>query len=105
VDADLLDGQEGDPKEHIRRLSEIAHILLDAGMILIVTATDLNQEHIEIIRAASQSDLMEIIWVGDTITTDLVPDLHITSDDLKHQDNAERIKSVLHESGAIFRFW
>ncbi len=105
VDADLLDRQEGDPREHVRRLSEIAHILLDAGMILIVTATDLNQEHIEIIRTASQSDLVETIWVGDSITTDLVPDLHITAEDLKNQDNAERIKSMLHDSGAIFRFW
>lgn len=105
VDADIAQDTDTDPNEHIRRLAEIIHILMDSGMILIVTATNLTQEHLEIIKASVHPDLIESIWVGDEMTTDIVCDLHITDDDLRNVDNAERIRGWLQEKGAIFKFW
>ncbi len=37
IDADIK-GKEDQRQEHIRRLSEVANILIDAGIILIITA-------------------------------------------------------------------
>ncbi len=105
VDADIARDVDADPAEHVRRMAEIAHILLDAGMILIITATDLTQEHMEIIKTSVQPDLIESVWVGDDITTDIKCDLHITEDDLQSIDNVERIRSWLQEKGAIYKFW
>ncbi|MDD4203429.1 MAG: GTP-binding protein [Candidatus Omnitrophica bacterium] len=49
VDADIK-GHENNKKEHIRRFAEVLHILLDAGMIVIVTATNLSKDDIEFIQ-------------------------------------------------------
>ena len=38
--------------EHLRRLGEVANILLDAGLIVIATAAALSQEDIEVIRTS-----------------------------------------------------
>jgi bifunctional enzyme CysN/CysC len=52
VDADIK--RETDHREeHIRRLAEVAHILLDSGAILIVTAVELNQHDLEILKPLS----------------------------------------------------
>ena len=42
-------------QEHLRRLAEVAHILLDAGMILIVTAIELTEEDLDLIADHYQS--------------------------------------------------
>lgn len=105
VDADLLNIEEQDLQEHIRRLAEIAHIMLDAGLILIVTATDLTQEHLEIIKMTVQPDIVECIWMGDDITTDIQADLHINMDEIANQDMIERILHWLQDKGAIFKIW
>jgi bifunctional enzyme CysN/CysC len=63
VDADIK-GRNDQRQEHLRRLAEVAHILLDAGVILIVTAIELTQEDLELIRTTIHSDKIETIWVG-----------------------------------------
>ena len=40
-------------------------------MILIVTAAELTQEDLEVIKTAVEPDRIETIWVGDSMTTDL----------------------------------
>jgi len=57
VDADLKKEGNGaaafqDRKEHMRRLGEVAHLLLDAGLIAIVTARDLEEQDVAILRKA-----------------------------------------------------
>ncbi len=49
VDADIERKFEN-RSEHLRRLSEVANIMLDAGVILIVTAAELTQEELDLIR-------------------------------------------------------
>jgi len=42
VDADIKNGNNGNHKEeHLRRLAEVSHLMLDAGAILIVTAIEI----------------------------------------------------------------
>ena len=76
VDADIK-GKNDQRQEHLRRLAEVAHILLDAGVILIVTAIELTQEDLELIQTTIHSDKIEIIWVGERVTTNIPYDLKI----------------------------
>ncbi len=65
--------------EHIRRLAEIAHIMMEAGIILIVTAIELRQDDMEIIKTIVNPDKIETIWIGDESNSDLRCDVYIES--------------------------
>jgi len=75
IDADLE--SEIDIKEHVRRMAEVAHILLDTGIILIITAREFTQDDLEIIKTAVDPDLIETIWVGKNVTTNINYDLKL----------------------------
>lgn len=106
VDADIghKDIQEN-AVEHLRRFSEVAHVLLDAGMILIVTAIELTQDALEIIKTTVNPDMIEVvIWAGEDETTDIKYDLKIT-DVNNLEEWLLEIKSLLQEKGLIFKPW
>ncbi|MBK8005233.1 MAG: adenylyl-sulfate kinase [Gemmatimonadetes bacterium] len=103
VDADIERGS-ANRVEHLRRLGEVANILLDAGAILIVTAHELSQEDLEVVKTAVAPERIEVIWVGDTLTTDVSYDL-IMADQEGAEDGVTRIKQLLQEKGVLFRPW
>jgi len=103
VDADI-ERTGGNRLEHLRRLGEVANILLDAGLIVIATAADLTQEDLEVIRTSGGSDRVIAVWLGDRLTPDLSCDLVITRQEAE-ADGASRLKTLLHDYGAIFRPW
>ena len=99
VDADIK-GRNDQRREHLRRLAEVAHILLEAGVILIVTAIELTQEDLELIQTTIHSDKIETIWVGEKVTTDIPYDLKIQSS--KYPEEAvSRIKALLEEKSIV----
>jgi bifunctional enzyme CysN/CysC len=99
IDADIK-GRNNQRQEHLRRLAEVAHILLDAGMILIVTAIELTQEDLELIQTTIHSDKIETIWVGDSVTTDIPYDLKIQSSTYP-EEAVSRIKTLLEEKSIV----
>ena len=99
VDADIK-GRNDQRREHLRRLAEVAHILLEAGVILIVTAIELTQEDLELIQTTIHSDKIEIIWVGEKVTTDIPYDLKIQSGNYP-QEAVGRIKALLEEKNIV----
>ncbi len=101
IDADLL--ERDDRHEHIRRMAEVANLMLHAGLILIVTARDITAQELELVRAVIDGELIESVWVGSRRTTDLDADLHLTDDD--PAECAGRIKETLQRKGIIFRPW
>ncbi len=103
VDADI-DRKEANRTEHLRRLAEVANILLDVGAILLVTAAELTQSDLALIRTSIDPDRIETVWVGDRRTTDLSPDL-IVGDEEPASDRVERVKARLQERGVLFRAW
>ncbi|KAF2956277.1 GTP-binding protein [Marinitoga sp. 38H-ov] len=107
VDADIKNHEDSKVKnreEHLRRMAEIAHIMLDSGMILIITAIELTNKDLDLIKTIVDPDLIQVIWVGEDITTDIKPDLHIY--DFEHTESAMNIiKSELQEKGIIFKPW
>lgn len=105
VDADMLDdGVPSDRTEHIRRMAEVANIMLHAGLLLIVTARDITQGELDSMRTILGDNLIETIWVGENRTTDITPDLHLDEMD-SPADGAGRIIDMLQRKGVIFRPW
>ncbi len=99
VDADIK-GRNNQRREHLRRLAEVAHILLEAGVILIVTAIELTQEDLDLIQTTIHSDKIETIWVGERVTTDIPFDLKIQNSK-DPVASAGRIKMLLEEKGIV----
>ncbi len=103
VDADIKgikDKKENE--EHLRRLAEVSNILLDAGIILIVTAVELTQNDLELIKATVNTDKIETIWLGEEITSDIHVDFHLPQ--IKsEEDTINIIKNLLQDKGIIFK--
>ena len=78
VDADIERTVEN-RQEHLRRLGEIANLMLDAGVILVVTAAELTHQELQLIRTSVGSDRIETVWVGENVTTDLAYDVLLPS--------------------------
>ncbi|SIQ32251.1 GTP-binding protein [Halanaerobium kushneri] len=104
VDADIKNGDNSHKEEHLRRLAEVSHLMLDAGAILVVTAVELTQSDLELIKTTVNPQQIETVWLGDRVTTDLEFDLHIPEFTSEEQVSAQ-IKGLLQDRGIIFRPW
>ncbi|HEX2722121.1 MAG TPA: adenylyl-sulfate kinase, partial [Gemmatimonadaceae bacterium] len=103
VDADI-GREEGDRSEHMRRLAEIANLMLDSGMIVVVSGSELRAEELEIIKASIDPGLVTTVWMGSPSAALLPVNIHI-SDDTAHEDAADQIKTYLQGLGVMFRPW
>jgi bifunctional enzyme CysN/CysC len=103
VDADIKKPgtDQSHRPEHLRRLAEVANILLDAGVILVVTAIGLTQKEMEVIHNVVDSDLIEPIWLGDNPTN---IDFSMKVPDLDNLDETvDNVKALLQSKGIIFK--
>ena len=105
----LLYGLDADIKnvnnnrvEHIRRLSEVANILLDTGAILIVTAIELAQDDLEVVKTIIDPERIEVVWLGEEVSTSISCDL-IIHDPRNLEESVGMIKNMLRERGIIFK--
>ena len=103
VDADIGRKVEN-RQEHVRRLSEVANIMLDAGVILIVSAQELTQDDLDLIKATIDPDLIETVWLGDRITTDIEYDLQLPDEEAM-EEAVNRVTGLLIDKGVIFQPW
>ena len=101
VDADIK--QKTDvQQEHFRRLGEIANIMLDAGAILLVTAIEVWQKELEILKLLVGAEKIITVWVGEQITTDINYDINIEGrPDI--DASLSKVKDYLQENHIIFR--
>jgi len=67
--------------EHIRRLGEVVHILMDAGLIVIATASDLNEDELKLLKTISREGSTFIINVDHTQTIEKIIDLNLKSEE------------------------
>jgi len=100
LDADIESRHTARP-EHLRRLGEVAHMMLDAGLIVIAAAAGLTSGEVESIRTAIGHDRVATVWIGDRTGSDLVPDLHLPDDE--RIDRASRVKALLQQHGFMYR--
>ena len=106
VDADLkapgVDSRVEHRSEHLRRFAEVAHLFLDAGVILVASAIELTQADLELVRTILPRHRVLVIWAGDRVTTDIPFDLRV--DDEESVEHAvSRVKVALQERDVIFR--
>ena len=105
VDSDIKNihsnTQSEERDEHIRRLAEVSNILLETGAILIVTATMLNQDDVELIKTVLSNDNLLVYWVGEPIDTDIKADAVIEDDD--YVKAALVIKNDLQDKNIIYK--
>ena len=101
VDADIKENGNH-REEHLRRLSEVSHILLDAGLILIVTASDITYSDLEIMKTIVNPDKISTIWVGNDAPPELQLDLAL-SDNTKVDESVNIVVKELEGKGIIFK--
>ncbi len=103
VNADLKRHKPpGDWRENVRRFAEVAHLFLDAGLIMIVTAVELTQADLNIIKAVIGEEKLETIWLGEDLTTDIPYDL-IFHHNEPLEEATVAIKRLLQDHGVVFR--
>lgn len=102
VSADI-DGESSAREEHIRRMSEVAHLFLDAGVILIASTPELTQRDLELIRASVNPDTIEVFWVGDEVTTDIDYDLKLPYVN-DYGDLIDEMKLILKRNGVFYSY-
>ena len=102
VNADLKRANPGDNwHEHVRRMAQIAHLFLDAGLLLVLTAVELTEEDLNIFKSIIEPNMIETVWIGGEITTDISYDLHVP-DGMELGESVDQIKRMLQEHGVIF---
>ncbi|MFA5139647.1 MAG: GTP-binding protein [Elusimicrobiota bacterium] len=98
VDADIR-GSVGTHAEDIRRLAEVANIILDSGMILVVTAHEFGEQDWDLIRTAVEPERTAAVWLGGSLTTDLRPDLRISA--TEPTEAVDEMASFLQDRGVL----
>ncbi len=71
-------------EEHIRRLGEVSNILIDAGLIVIATASDLNEDELKILQTINTKNNMFIVNCGSKIL-----DCNMIDQDINPEDTSE----------------
>jgi bifunctional enzyme CysN/CysC len=90
VDADIR-GKAGIRLEHIRRLAEVAHVLLEGGFLVILTAIDLSQEDVGVFQAVVETERVLTVWLGEREQADLEPDMVLP----EHSDISASIDALM----------
>jgi len=104
ISADIRGVGEDVRPEHMRRLGEIGNMMMHAGMMLVVSAREITEQDVRTLRTEinERNDRLITIWAGDTITTNLEPDLQFAAHAMPRA--IDEIKSYLKENGYIFSF-
>ena len=76
-EAGLNDSTERD--EFLRRIGEVAHLMTDAGLILIAAVSDLDDEELKIIRTLNSPGRLLVINVGESRFARTEPDMELSS--------------------------
>ena len=95
VGRDIKDNHD----EQIKRLAELINIMLDSGMILVMTARSLTARDRRIMDTVVDREI-RYIWVGEKRTTDVSVDLSVSGKE--NEKDTERIIRQLEEEGFLF---
>ena len=88
-------------EEHIRRLGEVSHLMMDAGLLVVASASDLSNQELRLLQTITTKEGMLIINEGeDKIDKNLV-DLELDPDH-KEEEKVDRILDLLKFKEIIF---
>ncbi|MDD5670316.1 MAG: GTP-binding protein [Candidatus Omnitrophica bacterium] len=63
--------------EHVRRLGEVAHLMLDAGLIVVATASGLSDEELKMVQEVVSREAIMIVNLGEDHFRDGIVDLRL----------------------------
>ena len=95
LDADVNKTQR---HEHIRRMGEVAHIWLDAGLIVLCTASHLTDEELRIIQELTDRSQMFVVNVGPNDFRGSMIDLQLNQSD-SIETNVEKVIALVKSAG------
>lgn len=72
-----VDVHKNQRQEHVRRLGEVAHILMDAGLIVLATASNLTDEELRLLHEVTDRSRMCVINVGPNDFRGSILDLNL----------------------------
>ncbi len=90
LDADIENHKKA-RREHVRRMGEVAHILMDAGLIVFATASNLNDEELRLLQEVADRASIFIVNVGKNEFRDGSVDLNLS----EKNSAAKNAKAVL----------
>ena len=102
IDADIKASVRNDKIEHFRRLAEVANIMLDAGLILVVSVIELTAEDLKQLHMVFSHERINTIWLGEEVTTDVNLDLHIPKI-FSQEKTVAKIKEFMQKKSIIFK--
>ncbi len=82
--------------EHVRRMGEVAHFFLDAGLIVVATASNLNDAELAELHEVTSREGMLVVNVGPSNFKNAVVDLGLDPASAP-AENVKRILRLLHE--------
>ena len=103
LDADLKNSTDV-KTEQLRRLGELCHILLDAGLILIANVVPITTDEIKLIKTMVNPDFIEVIWYGMDQATDISFDLYVDSSQ-GVESGIHRVKELLQRRTIVYSPW
>lgn len=102
VDSDIREKNQANREEHFRRLAEVANLMLNAGVILIITAIDIKKDDIDILTTVVSPEKIEVVVLGDMDCSDYSYSLRIREPD-PVGNSVEMVKGLLRDKGVIFK--
>ena len=100
VDADIKTQTDNNREEHIRRVGEVINLMLDTGMIVILTAIELTAYDLGLIETIANPSGIVTVWTGGRITTDINCDFTFKGGNI--EKHAKEISGKLAEKGIVF---
>ena len=82
----------------IRRLAELANLLMDVGIILVATVSELTYEERENFRMSVSPVDVQTIWVGSTVGSDVDADYTIETVD-EAPEHLDKVIKLLKDKG------
>lgn len=88
--------------EHVRRLGEVAHILMDAGLIVFATASNLNDEELLTLQEVTDRSSILIVNVGENNFRSGIVDLNLKAES-SVAENSKKILNLLASENILRR--
>jgi bifunctional enzyme CysN/CysC len=99
LDSDLAENKKT-RRESVRRMGEVAHLMLDAGLIVVATASDLNDEELRLLQEVVSRDMIFVVNVGKSEFRDGLVDLNLNPKE-SSLANARQCLSLLTKANVL----